>query len=92
MPRYRLYLDESGDHTSAHATDVGKRYLGLVGVMFEQETAYPEFSRDMEAFKKTHLNFDSSSTVGDAKFPQLVDSTRGDAFHSESLVSQIIHK
>src|ERR1019366_3289805 len=35
---------------------------------------------------------DSSSTVGDAKFPQLVDSTRGDAFHSEILVSQIIHK
>jgi hypothetical protein len=34
----------------------------------------------------------SSSTVGDAKFPQLVDSTRGDAFHSEILVSRIIHK
>src|ERR1035441_804406 len=33
----------------------------------------------------------SSSTVGDAKFPQLVDSTRGDAFHSEILVSRIIH-
>jgi hypothetical protein len=41
---------------------------------------------------KLPTQLDSSSTVGDAKFPQLVDSTRGDAFHSEILVSQSIHK
>lgn len=57
--RYRLYIDESGDHTSTHVTDVGKRYLGLVGVMLEQQNYYQEFAKDMEVFKKTYLTFDA---------------------------------
>ena len=45
-------------------------------------------------FYEVHLRArpDSSSTVGDAKFPQLVDSTRGDAFQRKILVSRIICK
>ena len=35
---------------------------------------------------------DSSSTVGDASWPQLVDSTQGDAFQRKILVSRLIRK
>ncbi|MFN7924018.1 MAG: hypothetical protein U0Q16_28205 [Bryobacteraceae bacterium] len=48
--RYRLYLDESGDHSSNHETDVNKRHLGLVGVVFEFER-HPEFGQRLEGFK-----------------------------------------
>ena len=33
---------------------------------------------------------DSSSTLGGAKWPQLIDSTQGDAFQREILVSRLI--
>jgi len=33
---YRLFVDESGDHTTTHATAVDKRYLGVIGVAFRQ--------------------------------------------------------
>lgn len=32
--QYRLYLDESGDHSSVHDSLIEKRYLGLTGVSF----------------------------------------------------------
>src|ERR1035437_6587009 len=38
------------------------------------------------------VEFDSSSTVGDASWPQLVDSKQGDACQREILVSRLICK
>lgn len=37
--RCRLYVDESGDHSSCDVSSVGKRYLGLIGVMFRNENS-----------------------------------------------------
>jgi hypothetical protein len=53
----RLYIDESGDHKSSHQTDIGKRYLGVIGVHFQQ-AAGQQFRRDLEAFKRLHLDYD----------------------------------
>lgn len=50
--RYRLYLDESGDHTYNHLDSVGRRYLGLLGVWFRQEDDYVAFADDLEQFKR----------------------------------------
>src|ERR1039458_3616918 len=36
--------------------------------------------------------YDSSSTVGDASWPQLIDSKQGDACQREILVSRLIYK
>jgi len=47
--RYRLYIDESGDHTY---TD---RYLGITGVMFELGNYANEFYPDLEALKHKHF-------------------------------------
>ena len=43
--RYRLYIDESGDHALSNREGDRHRYLGLLGVWFEQSTYYPGFTR-----------------------------------------------
>ncbi|HJP90661.1 MAG TPA: DUF3800 domain-containing protein [Pyrinomonadaceae bacterium] len=50
-PQYRLYIDESGDHTYKKLDDLGHRYLALLGVWFEQQEAYLNFVHDLEQFK-----------------------------------------
>jgi hypothetical protein len=42
--RFRLYIDESGDHTFTLADDVNHRYLGLLGIWFESDGPYREFA------------------------------------------------
>jgi len=50
--RYRLYLDESGDHTYKQLDDVARRYLGLLGVWFRQADDYVTFADDLDRFKR----------------------------------------
>jgi Protein of unknown function (DUF3800) len=54
---YRLYIDESGDHTSCDPTDVAKRYLGLTGVIVEHGNLR-ELRHSLEVFKRRHLPYD----------------------------------
>jgi hypothetical protein len=49
--RYRLYIDESGDHTYKKIEEVGHRYLALLGVWFRQGDDYLAFADDLEKFK-----------------------------------------
>lgn len=51
MPRYRLYIDESGDHAYNKLDDIGHRYLALLGVWFRQQKDYLEFVHELEQFK-----------------------------------------
>uniref|UniRef100_A0A7C4CBA2 DUF3800 domain-containing protein n=1 Tax=candidate division WOR-3 bacterium TaxID=2052148 RepID=A0A7C4CBA2_UNCW3 len=50
--RYRLYLDESGDHTYNLLDDPSHRYLGLLGVWFREKDRYVEFSDALERLKR----------------------------------------
>lgn len=50
--RYRLYLDESGDHTYRMVDVIACRYLGLLGVWFRQMDEYVAFVDDFEQFKR----------------------------------------
>ena len=50
--RYRLYLDESGDHTYKLLDDPSHRYLALQGVWFRQPDDYTAFADDPERFKR----------------------------------------
>lgn len=52
MKRYRLYIDESGDHTYYELEDPAKRYLGLIGIFVESEYYRTTFQPDMEALKQ----------------------------------------
>lgn len=55
MKRYRLYIDESGDHTYYKLEDPAKRYLGLTGVFIETEYYRTIFQPEMERLKQKHF-------------------------------------
>ncbi len=50
--RYRLYIDESGDHTYNLLDEPEHRFLALLGVWFEQTPDYVEFADALEAMKR----------------------------------------
>lgn len=53
--RYRLYIDESGDHTYKYLHDLSKRYLGLCGIIVEGERYRTSFYPAIEALKQDHF-------------------------------------
>lgn len=56
--RYRLYLDESGDHVfhdEEALKEPGHRYLTLVGCLFAQGASYLAFHRALEDLKQKHI-------------------------------------
>ena len=52
--RYRLYVDESGDHTFAKAGS-SNQYLALLGVWFRQDPEYNAFAESLVKFKREIL-------------------------------------
>lgn len=50
--RYRLYIDESGDHAFNLLDEPSHRFLALLGVWFHQKTDYVQFHDAMENFKR----------------------------------------
>ncbi len=51
VPKYRIYIDEAGDHTYADLEYVSHRYLLLLGCVFEREIDYTKAASEMEALK-----------------------------------------
>jgi hypothetical protein len=93
--RFRLYIDETGDHSPCvdSTAPVGSRYLGLVGVMIKAED-YEAFASGLEEFKRKHLPYDSDdppilhradivNTRG--AFSRLMQQDRRDAFDGDLL-------
>lgn len=54
--RFRLYIDESGDHTYSDLYDISRRYLGLCGCVLELSYVNETFIPDMEALKREHFS------------------------------------
>ena len=52
--RFRLYIDESGDHVFKHLNEEGHRYLCLLGCWFRGRD-YRLFHQELEAFKQRHI-------------------------------------
>jgi hypothetical protein len=55
---YRLYVDESGDHTYREVDDPGKRYLGITGSIIRMEYYRDVLSPGLENLKRRHFNYD----------------------------------
>jgi len=55
MKRYRLYVDESGDHSYYELEDPAKRYLGLTGIFIEGVYYRTTFQLRMEELKQKHF-------------------------------------
>jgi Protein of unknown function (DUF3800) len=96
MARQRLYIDESGDHTTTGFTPVqwDKRYLCLLGCAMDIEYCRTSFTPDFEAFKARHFDCDVDDPVilhrEDLKskrgpFRCLTDSAKNVAFNRELL-------
>lgn len=52
--RYRLYMDESGDHVFRDVTEPAHRFLCLLGCWFRNPD-YLQFNKALEDFKARHL-------------------------------------
>lgn len=52
--RYRLYVDESGDHVFKRLDEVGHRYLCIVGCWFKNSDYLP-FHKALTEFKQRHI-------------------------------------
>lgn len=57
-PQYRVYIDESGDHTYRRLTDLSKIYLGLTGLVIRKTNYSPNIPESLEALKKRFLTYD----------------------------------
>jgi hypothetical protein len=53
--RYRLYLDESGDHVYRETSESAHRFLCLLGCWF-QNPDYLQFHAALESFKERHFH------------------------------------
>ena len=57
-PQYRVYIDESGDHTYRSLTDPSKIYLGLTGLVIKRTDYNPSIPESLEELKKRFLTYD----------------------------------
>ena len=94
MKRYRLYIDESGDHTYYKLEVPDKRYLGLTGIFIETEYYRTTFQPEMERFKQVHFPHNPDEPVilhrediinRRGSFWRLRDTERERAFNEEFL-------
>jgi hypothetical protein len=56
--RYRLYIDESGDHTYKHIESLDTRYLGLTGILILKEHYNKHIQPNLEALKRQFFRYD----------------------------------
>lgn len=60
---YRLYIDESGDHTYKNLKDPAKRYLSLTGLMIESQEYRTNFQPSLERLKQKHFPHDPDNPL-----------------------------
>lgn len=94
MKRYRLYVDESGDHTYHALEDPAKRYLGLLGLFVETEVYRTRFQPALERLKQMHFPHSPDEPVilhrkelvnRDGPFWRLRDAERERQFNQDFL-------
>lgn len=62
VKKYRIYIDESGDHTYHKVDNPEKRYLGLTGCFFDMEK-YQIFQERLNELKKDNFKSDPDETI-----------------------------
>ena len=58
MTHWRMYIDESGDHTYKHADNMDVRYLGLTGVLIIKEYYDKYIQPELEELKRRIFKYD----------------------------------
>ncbi len=92
--RYRLYIDESGDHTYSEENKPEKRYLGLTGLIIESEYYRTKFQPELEILKQNYFPYSPDEPVilhrkdlinKRGPFWRLRDPRKGKSFNEEFL-------
>ena len=90
LPKYRLFLDESGDHTTQILDTTGSRYLCLTGIITEINDYVTNFSPDLLTLRLKHCTGqDGKPTILHREdivrhkqgFSHFSDPTKRDAFN-----------
>lgn len=63
MPDWRIYIDESGDHTYRNVADPRVRYLALTAVVVRKAHYNAVIQPGLEALKRKHFNYDPDDPV-----------------------------
>jgi hypothetical protein len=91
--RYRLYIDESGDHVFKHLDKDSHRYLCLLGCWF-RNPEYLAFHKRLEDFKRVHIPHHPDDPLilhreeiinRRSHFGRLCDPSKAEAFDSDLL-------
>jgi hypothetical protein len=94
MTLYRLYIDESGDHTYKDLEDPTKRYLALLGCIIEEDHYVNNFFPTLENLKRKHFDSHPDDPVilhrkeikdSKGKFRRLKDPQKREAFDRDLL-------
>lgn len=93
-PSFRVFIDESGDHTYKHLTDLSRRYLGLTAIVVRKTTYDALVPSALEALKAKYLRYDPDDPpilvrqrmIGrKGPFGRLVDKAVNDAWCKDLL-------
>jgi len=76
-PRYRLYIDESGDHTYNLLDDPSHRYLALLGVWFRQADDYVAFQDKFRKAGKKYLTDVQKAMTMDGELGMIIGNFVG---------------
>jgi hypothetical protein len=60
---YRLYIDESGDHSYKHVSQLDKRYLGLTGILVNKKAYDTMFQPQLEQLKRFFFRYDIDEPI-----------------------------
>lgn len=74
--KYRLYVDESGDHNYKNLDDPSRRYLCLMGCIVEYDQNRLSFTPEVEKLKQQHFPYDPD----DGQIP---------SFHRSDLIKKV---
>lgn len=55
---WRLYIDESGDHTYKHVDDLDRRYLGVTGMLIQRAHYNDHIQPGLEQLKRQFFRYD----------------------------------
>lgn len=58
MTQWRMYIDESGDHTYKHTDNLDIRYLGLTGVLIIKDYYAKQIQPELEELKRHIFKYD----------------------------------
>ncbi len=92
--RFRIYIDESGDHTYHAIDNPASRYLGLTGIAVESEIYRTRFQPELEKLKQKHFPHNPDEPVilhrkeminRNGAFRVLADPLRDEAFSGDMI-------